>query len=437
MTIEGRLDTRAGPAGPGAATLDDAAPALSRGLTLLFSVACGLAVANAYYAQPLLDAMADDFGIGRAVIGLVMTTTQVGYGLGLLLVVPLGDILDRRRLIVSQSLLASAALLGVACARSEAVMLVAMAAVGMLAVVTQVLVAYAGTLAAPTERGRAVGIVTSGVIIGIMLVRSVSGTLADLFGWRSVYLVSAAATLIVAILLFRSLPRRHAAGGQVPYFRLIGSVFTLYLEEPILRVRATLALLIFAAVNTLWTPMVLPLSAPPLSLSHTEVGLFGFAGAMGAVGAATAGRFADRGYAQRTTGIALAIMLVAWLPIAVLPHSILGLIVGVVMIDFGLQAVHVSNQSLIFRVRPEARSRLTGAYMIFYSIGCGAGAIASTLVYAHAGWSGVCLLGAAISAAAIVFWIMTRNMTPELEKPEQLSVPQTLTSRPAKGSGGH
>jgi predicted MFS family arabinose efflux permease len=371
-----------------------------------------LAVANVYYAQPLLDAMADDFKISHGMIGLVMTITHIGYGLGLLLVVPLGDLLDRRRLIVSQSLLAAIALIIVAFAPSAGIMFAGMAAVGLFAVVTQVLVAFAGTLAEPSERGRVVGVVTSGVIIGIVLARTVSGTLADLFGWRSVYIASAAATLIIAGLLFKSLPRRVGPGSRLSYFHLIGSVFTLFIEEPILRIRAVLALLIFAAINVLWTPMVLPLSAPPFSLSHTEIGLFGFAGAMGAIGAASAGRLADRGHAQRTTWIALAIMLVSWLSIALLSRSLWGLIIGVFVIDFGLQAVHVSNQSLIFRVRPEARSRLTAGYMIFYSIGCGAGAIASTLAYAHAGWLGVCLLGGAISTAALVFWALTRHLTP-------------------------
>ncbi len=187
-------------------------------------------------------------------------------------------------------------------------------------------------------------------------------------------------------------------------------MFVLFVEEPVLRIRATLALLIFTAITILWTPMVLPLGAPPFSLSHTEIGLFGLAGAMGAIGAARAGRLADRGRAEHTTGIALAIMLVSWLPIALLPYSLWGLIIGVVAIDFGLQSAHVANQSLIYRVRPEARSRLTAGYMIFYSIGSATGSIASTLVYARAGWNGVCLLGAVISAFALVFWALTRHL---------------------------
>lgn len=391
----------------------DAAP-LSRGAALLFSAACGLAVANVYYAQPLLDTMAGEFGISTATVGLVITVTQIGYGLGLLLLVPLGDLLNRRRLVIGQSLLSVLALLLVATAPTGMVLLAGMGATGLLAVVTQVLVAYAAALARADERGRVVGTVTSGIIIGILLARTISGTLSDLFGWRSVYLASAAATLVVVALLTRVLPQRDGHGTSIPYARLIGSVFTLLIEEPVLRIRAILALLIFTTITILWTPMVLPLSAPPFSLSHTEVGLFGLAGAMGAVGASSTGRLADRGLAQLATGVALAIMLVSWLPIALLPDSLWFLAIGVVAMDFGLQSVHVANQSLIYRVRPEARSRLTAGYMIFYSIGCATGSIVSTLVYAHFGWTGVCALGAAISAIAFIFWALTCHLMPDL-----------------------
>ncbi|AJY38849.1 MFS transporter [Burkholderia humptydooensis] len=389
------------------------APTLSRAVALLFALACGLAVANVYYSQPLLDTMAHEFGISPATIGLVVTVTQIGYGFGLLLIVPLGDLLNRRRLIVGQSLLSVLALVAVGVAPTSAILLIGMAAVGLLAVVTQVLVAYAAFLARPSEQGQIVGVVTSGIIIGILLARTVSGTLSDLFGWRSVYFVSAAATLAIAALLYRALPDRHEARSHVPYPRLIGSVFTLFVEEPVLRVRATIALLVFSAITVLWTPMVLPLSAPPFSLSHTQVGLFGLAGAVGALGAARAGRLADRGFAQRTTGYALLLMLVSWLPVALLDRSLWALVVGVVTIDFALQSVHVANQSLIYRVRPDARSRLTAGYMICYSIGCASGSIGSTLVYARYGWLGVCTAGALISAAALVFWAATRHLTPE------------------------
>jgi predicted MFS family arabinose efflux permease len=396
-----------------AAAAGASAPSISGAMALLFAVACGLAVANVYYAQPLLDTLADTFGIRHAAVGIVITITQIGYGLGLLLVVPLGDLIDRRRLVVGQSLLSVVALLGVALAPNAVVLLPAMAAVGVLAVVTQVLVAYAAIMAPAGERGRVVGIVTSGIIIGILLARAVSGTLSDLFGWRSVYLASAAATLIVSGLLWKALPRHARPAARMPYLQLIRSVFTLFAEEPVLRIRAVLAMLIFMAITMLLTPMVLPLTAPPFSLSHTQVGLFGLAGAAGAMGAARAGRLADRGHAQRTTGIGLSVMLLSWALIAMLPWSIWAMVIGVVTIDFGLQSVHVANQSLIYRVRPEAQSRLTAGYMIFYSIGSATGSIASTMVYAHGGWNGVCAAGAITSGLALAFWAMTRHLTPQ------------------------
>lgn len=390
----------------------DSAATLPTRVILLFAVACGLSVANIYYAQPLLDTMARDFAVSPASIGIVMTMTQIGYAVGLIFIVPLGDLLDRRALIVGQAVLSVAALIAVGLAPTAAVLLSAMAAVGLLAVVVQVLVAFAATLAAPHERGGVVGMVTSGVVIGILLARFVSGALADLAGWRSVYLVSALLTLLMAGVLWRVLPR-HARPAVIPsYPQLLRSLLQLFREEPILRVRAILALLIFACFNVLWTSMVLPLSAPPWSLSHTQVGMFGLAGAAGALAAGRAGHLADRGLGQWTTGIALVLMLLAWIPVALMGVSLWALVVGVVVLDFAMQAVHVTNQSLIFAVRPEARSRLVGGYMVFYSIGSACGAIASTMIYAWAGWSGVCSLGATISAVALLFWAATRHLTP-------------------------
>ena len=216
---------------------------------LLISLACGLAVANVYYAQPLLDVIGAEFQISQRAVGLVITITQVGYGVGLLLVVTLGDLVNRRRLIVGQSLLSAGALCAVALAHIAAVFLLAMALVGVLAVVAQVLVAFAASLAHPKERGRIVGIVTSGIILGILLARTVSGTLADAFGWRSVYAVSAIATTVVAAMMFKTLPVEPQVLKSVAYRRLIGSVFALFASETVLRVRGVLALLSFAAVT--------------------------------------------------------------------------------------------------------------------------------------------------------------------------------------------
>ncbi|WP_445668189.1 MFS transporter [Paenibacillus sp. FSL F4-0125] len=382
---------------------------ISRNVALLFSIACGIVVANIYYAQPLLDAISNEFGISHSFVGLVITITQIFYALGLLLLVPLGDLLNRRWLIAGQMLLSVLALIVVGTATSSIVLFIGIAAVGFLAVVTQTLVAFAATLAAPAERGRVVGVVTSGIVIGILLARTFAGILMDLAGWRSVYLVSAVLTLIMACVLFRVLPHYEHKRESLSYLQLIRSMFTLFAQERTFRIRAALGMMIFTAFSILWTSLVLPLSAPPFSLSHTAIGAFGLAGVAGALAAARAGRLADQGLGQKTTGVALILLLISWLPISYVQHSLLALIVGIILLDLAVQAVHVTNQSMILTLRPEARSRLTAGYMIFYSIGSATGSIASTSIYVYFGWNGVSLLGAIVSALALLFWSLTKE----------------------------
>nr|WP_029929490.1 MFS transporter [Ochrobactrum sp. UNC390CL2Tsu3S39] len=391
----------------------DTRPLLSSTTLFLFAAASGLAVANVYFAHPLLDVMADDLGLKRSTAGLIVAASQLGYAIGLIFLVPLGDLFNRRKLIITHFLLSVLSLIAIGFAANATVLLVAMATMGLLAVVTQALVAYAASLAAPARRGHVVGIVTSGIVLGILLARAIAGALTDIGGWRSVYFVSAILTLLIALLLWRSLPDQKRQPTSVSYPALILSLVTLFRSEPVLRIRAIIAMLIFANITTLLAPLVMPLSAPPFELSHAEIGLFGLAGAAGALAASRAGGVADRGYAQRMTGIALLLMFMSWGLIALLEHSLLWLIAGVLIIDFGLQAVHVTNQAMIYRVRPDAQNRLTAAYMVFYSIGSASGSSVSTWVYAYAGWNGVCLLGAGISLVTLIFWAATLKATPE------------------------
>lgn len=386
-------------------------PSMSRTVTLLFAIACGMSVANIYFAQPLLDQLSNEFNIDHSTIGVVITITQIFYGLGLLLLVPLGDLLNQRRLIIGQMLLSTAALVIVGTASFSVILFTGMALVGLLAVVTQTLVAFAATMASPTERGRVVGIVTSGIVIGILLARTFAGLLTDLTGWRSVYLVSAALMLVMICMFLNVLPKVEREVKSLPYHQLIKSVFTLFMQERTLRIRSVLAMLIFADFSILWTSLVLPLSAPPLALSHSVIGAFGLVGVAGALAAAQAGKLADRGYGQRTTGIALVLLLISWLFINYLEQSLMALIVGIVLLDLAVQAVHVTNQTMILPLRTEARSRLTAGYMMFYSIGSAGGSIASTQMYAHFGWGGVCFLGASISTITLIFWATTKRFT--------------------------
>ncbi|WP_305926472.1 MFS transporter [Bacillus mycoides] len=385
-------------------------PSMSHALALLFATACGMSVANIYFAQPLLDQLSNEFSINHSIIGVVITITQIFYGLGLLLLVPLGDLLNQRRLIVGQMLLSTTALVIVGTASSSIVLFAGMALVGLLAVVTQTLVAFAATIASPTERGRVVGIVTSGIVIGILLARTFAGILTDVAGWRSVYLFSAALMLLMVFMFLKMLPNVEREVKSLSYPQLIRSVLALFIQERTLRVRSVLAMLIFADFSILWTSLVLPLSTPPIALSHSAIGAFGLVGVAGALAAARAGKLADQGYGQRTTGIALALLLISWLFISYIEQSLIALVIGIVLLDLAVQAIHVTNQTMILPLHTEARSRLTAGYMVFYSIGSAGGSIASTQIYVHCGWGGVSLLGASVSALALIFWAMTRRV---------------------------
>ena len=394
-----------------APSLMDPATVMPRSLVWLFAVASGLSVANVYYAQPLLDALARDFAISDAAIGGVIAATQIGCALALLLLVPLGDRVNRRRLMATQVVLLIAALATVSMASSTAMLLGSMLAVGLLGTaMTQGLIAYAASAASPHEQGRVVGAAQGGVFIGLLLARVVSGGISDLFGWRGVYICAALLMLGIAFPLWRRLPVLAAAPTSLSYPRLLISMLTLLRQEKVLQIRGVLALLMFAAFNIFWSALVLPLSAPPFSFSHTEIGALGLVGVIGALTAGRAGKWADRGYGQRTSAIALIILLIAWWPLSLMAWSPAALLIGIVLLDLGGQALHVTNQSMIFRTRPEAHSRLVGLYMLFYALGSGLGAISTTAVYASAGWQGVCLLGASVSVLALLFWWMTRGV---------------------------
>ncbi len=418
---------------------------MPRSLVLLFACASGLSVANVYYAQPLLDALAADFGISPAAAGAVITATQAGSVLALLLLVPLGDLLPRRRLMLAQLVALAAALAGVCQAPDAVWLMVGMLAVGMLGTaMTQGLIAYAASAANEDERGRVVGTAQGGVVAGLLLARVFAGLVADVAGWRGVYGASAAVMLAVAALLWRALPstappnaqaspldrvdepgqasdpplvgaRRRtiaAAASCEPslapsYAGLIVSVFALLRHNRVLQVRGMIAMLMFAVFGIFWSALVFLLSAPPYNYSHTAIGAFGLVGVAGALAAARAGRWADQGRAQHTSAIALSLMLLSWLPLALAPHSLTALLIGILTLDLAVQALHVTNQSMILRSGSQ-HSRLIGAYMLFYAIGSGAGALAATHVYAAAGWSGVCLLGAGLSLTALLFWRATK-----------------------------
>ncbi|WP_333880861.1 MFS transporter [Atlantibacter hermannii] len=387
-------------------TAANAAP-LSPRILFLFSLTCALAVANVYSAQPLLASIAESLDVLPGSMGAVITATQTGYAVGLIFLVPLGDRVNRKTLVIVQLMLSVLALTAAALAANFTMLLGAMLLVGLMAVVAQLMVAWAATLAAPEQRGKVVGSVTSGIVLGILFARFVSGAIADLAGWRAVYLTAACLLLLISLTLARVMPATTTATARMSYLSLLLSVFRLFITEPQLRKRGILALLIFAAFSMLWTSMVMPLSA--MSLSHTQTGMFGLAGVAGALAASRGGLWADRGMGQRATGLALALLTLSWLPVGLLEIALGWLVLGIIMLDFAVQTVHVINQSLIIAARPDAASRLVGAYMCFYSLGSALGAIAATQLYALWGWHAVCYAGALVSACAFLFWLGSRH----------------------------
>jgi len=380
---------------------------------MLFATASGISVANVYYAQPLLDVLARDFGISHAAIGAVITATQIGCALSLLLLVPLGDLIDRRRLMTIQLLGLVIALVAVSLTSSAPIMLAGMLAIGLLGTaMTQGLIAYAASAAQPYEQGHVVGAAQSGVFIGLLLARVFAGGVSDIMGWRGVYFSSAMLMLVIALPMWRRLPSLPVAKDTLNYPHLIFSMLTLLRTEKLLQVRGMLALLMFCAFNIFWSALVLPLSEPPYVFSHTVIGAFGLVGVVGALAATRAGYWADNGYYQRTSAVALIILVLAWWPLSLMGWSLWTLVIGIVLLDLGGQALHVTNQSLIFRTQTGAHSRLVGLYMLFYAVGSGLGAIGTTLMYSYSGWKGVCVLGASVSLCALLFWFVTREVVP-------------------------
>jgi predicted MFS family arabinose efflux permease len=373
----------------------------------LIAVATGAVVANLYYAQPVLHLVAHDFHSGSGLASLIITATQVGYAAGLLLVVPLGDLHPRRLLVVRIFGVATIAL--IACALSPDIWVFGLAsiAVGTASVAGQVMIPFAADLAQPERRGRVVAQIMTGLLLGILLARTVSGLVAQLAGWRAIYWFSAALMVVFAAVLWRALP----AEGPRPhrsYWSLVGSSLRLLVDEPVLRRRAWHGACGFACFSVLWTTIAFLLSGSPYHYSSAVIGLFGLVGAGGILAANMAGRLAD---SDRSTGATLVagVLLTAAFGILWFGHSSLAaLIVGIVVLDIGTQGMQITNQAIIYALRPDARSRINSAYMVCYFIGGAIGSLTAGVIYGSDGWSGVCLLGAGFGALSLALTVYER-----------------------------
>jgi len=378
-----------------------------RRLVWTLAVASGATVANLYYNQPLLPEIARSFSASLHAVGLVPTLTQVGYGLGMLFVVPLGDARERRSLVVACIGAVSVALVAIALSPSLPWLLVASLVMGIATCVPQILVPLAANLAPPGERGRAVGTVMSGLLSGILLARTLSGFLGAAWGWRDMYLVAAVLMIALAIVLRIELPRSEAH-SQLRYLPLLRSLGELVKSEPALRLHAALGALTFAAFSAFWATLALHLQALPAHYGSRTAGAYGAVGLLGALAAPLVGKRAEARGDRRINAIATLAILASFAVLWSSGDSLWGLGAGCILLDFGVQANHISNQTRIFALREGARSRLNTVYMVTYFTGGALGAYAGALAFSTAGWSGVCAIGAACAAAALAILAAAR-----------------------------
>lgn len=364
---------------------------LSRFVLWSMTIATGLCVGNIYYCQPLLHQMQDTFGATPQQIGLIPTLTQFGYALGMLFLIPLGDQVERRRLIFISTIISAFSLLGMAFSQSASAAIFMSFAVGVTTLTPQFIIPFAAHMAQPAKRGQVVGMVMSGLLLGILLARTVAGFIGEAFGWRVMFSSAAVVLFIVAFVLRAVLPKSEPTFNG-SYLRLLRSVFQLVKEQPALRESMVLGSTLFGAFSGFWATLIYLMESPAFQLGPRTVGLFGVLGALGALAAPVVGRFADKKSPRVAIGVGILLCAVAfviyWLWGG---HSLIALGVGILLMDVGLQGAHVSNQSRVFSLIPEARSRLNTAYMFAYFMGGAAGSWAASYAWQVAQWNGVCI----------------------------------------------
>ncbi|MDQ0393174.1 MFS transporter [Labrys monachus] len=389
-----------------------AAPATPAWITLLLATACGLIVANLYYAQPLIGLISADLGMTPGAAGLIVTMTQIGYGTGLLLLVPLGDLVENRKLVLCVMSVATIALVGLLLARNSVQFLACALCIGLGSVAVQILVPYAAHLAPEATRGRVVGNVMSGLMVGIMLARPVSSLITYVSSWHVVFALSIAVMIALGIVLARALPARQPAPGP-SYGGLLRSMVHLVRTTPVLRRRALYQACMFGAFSLYWTTSPLWLASPTFGLSQSGIAWVALAGVAGAISAPLAGRIADRGWSRPASGIAMALAAIAFLLTHIAtPGSTLSLallIAAAVVLDFGVTANLVLGQRMIYVLGAEYRSRLNGLYMATFFVGGAMGSAVGAWAFAHGGWTMASWIGFALPVMALLYFTTERR----------------------------
>ncbi|MEU1020922.1 MFS transporter [Streptomyces sp. NPDC005904] len=381
---------------------------MTRSRTALFAVSGGVAVGNLYWAQPLLAPIAEDVHTTTAAAGTLVTTVQFGYAAGILLIVPLGDLLDRRRLIPVMLLGSAVTLTACALAPTFTLLAVALTLLGVTTVSGQLLTPLAGDLAGDGDRGSVVGTVTGGILAGVLLSRTLSGLIAGAAGWRAVCVLAALCALLLAVLLHRSIPPLPPR-TRLRYPALLASVLTLVRRERAVRWTLALGAIAFSVLTLFWTALTFLLSGPPFAYPVTVVGAFGLAGLAGVLAVRHAGRLHDRGRSLPATGAAWALAVAAFVLAAFASRSVLLVIVTAVLLDAAVQTVNVLNQSRVLALAHTARSRVNTAMVTSNFIGGATGSAVSVFLWSAGGWTAVTIAGTALSCLGFTVWTAGRR----------------------------
>lgn len=384
-----------------AAHSEQAPVGISRSLVLLMAVAVGLIVGNLYYIQPLLGEVARSLGVGEGQVGIAATLSQLGQAVGILFFLPIGDTRDRRLLAVAGLVASAVGLVGIAVSPSLTWLCVASLVLGLSSMSTHTLVALAAALARPAERGRVVGTVMSGLLMGILLARTVSGFVGAHLGWRTMFWIAAAVTTGLSVVLARRLPVDPPRPGP-RYTELLGSMARLFSELPTLREACLFGATTFGSFTAFWVTLTFHLEGPPFGYSSDVVGLFGLVGAAGALAAVYSGRLADRHDPRRLGAGAVLLTALSFAFMALFGSSLWGLIIGVLALDLGVQAAHIANQARVHALMPEARNRLHTLYMFSYFAGGSLGTALASWAWEMVGWLGVCAVGTLLPLTALV-----------------------------------
>lgn len=388
-----------------------AQPQLTRGRVTLFAFCCGAIVANIYYAQPVINLIAPDVGLSQYAASMIVSLTQVGYGLGLFFLVPLGDLLESRRLILVTTLSAAVSLLAAGVSENASWFLVLSLVVGISSVSVQMLIPLAAHLAEERQRGRVVGNIMSGLLLGILLARPISSLIADHFGWRTVFFAAAGLMMVVALLLAWKTPQRQP-DHKAHYGQLLASLVTLFRTLPILRRRAFYQACMFAAFSLFWTAVPLEL-AIHYGLSQSQIALFALAGAAGAIAAPISGRLADAGYSKPATRYSLlGAIAVLWIAIPSHALGVVGLAITGILLDFCVQMNMVAGQRIIYAIDPASRSRINGIYMASIFAGGATGSALTSMLYSHGGWGTVALAAGIFPLLALLVFLRESSTRP-------------------------